>query len=502
MPAARTAGALRAGDLLQLGPHPKRSPFRSPLLVIAYALVLAGLAGCALTPSGTKLEQARLAEAGKPYEPKFEERELPELPAAPTWQEVLHRAFLANGDLEVAYFDWKAAVQRIEMASAYPNSNVSIGYSYMFSSERMKSFDRQTFTAGFDSSMNLSFPTKVVKKGEIALDEARATGERFRSAKFDLQRRVLTAWADYTLLAERLRIQREQIALTRMAADAVRARALAGGAQRDLLKTDVSLRTAEDSIKSMEAEVSASRAMLNGMLAREPDAVLEPPLVLPLPRPMPVSDDAVLAAAVDQNPELAALAHQVQGRTDALELARMQWIPDISPTAMFTGGVSQAVGAAFMLPTNIVEIRGGIREAEAMLRGSEAMMRQAKRDRTASLVATLVSLRNSERQAELFESNIIPLTERLLVNTRQAYASGSAMYGDLLEAQRTLLDAKLVVAQARAMREKQLAELEALMGTDIETLTNLTRPSPAIAESTTASIEPMATNHKESRHDR
>ncbi len=502
MPAARTAGAPRAGDFLQLGPRPARYPFRSPLLVTAYALALAGLAGCALTPSGTKPEQARLAEAGKPYEPKIEARELPELTDSPTWQDVLHRAFLANGDLEVAYFDWKAAVQRIEMASAYPNSNVSIGYSYMFSSERMKSFDRQSFSAGFDSSVNLSFPTKVIKKGEIALDDARATGERFRSAKFDLQRRVLVAWADYTLLAERLRIEREQIALTRMSADAVRARTLAGGAQRDLLKTDVSLRKAEDSIKSMEAELSASRAMLNGMLAREPNAALEPPLILPSPRPMPVSDDVVLAAAVDQNPELAALAHQVQGRTDALELARMQWIPDISPTAMFTGGISQAVGAAFMLPTNIVEIRGGIREAEAMLRGSEAMLRQTKRDRAASLVATLVTLRNSERQAELFGTSIIPLTERLLTNTRQAYASGSAMYGDLLEAQRTLLDAKLVVAQARAMRDKQLADLEALMGTDIETLSTAQHSAPATAESAAATTEPMVTSHQESRHDR
>ncbi len=490
MSAERTAGAPRDGERLRIGPCAARYALCSPAFVIACAVALSGFAGCELTPSGFKSEQARLAEAGGPVEPKGEERELPKLSAAPTWQDVLHRAFLANGDLEAAYFDWKAAVQRIEMASAYPNSNVSIGYSSMFSSERMKSFDRQTFSAGFDSSMNLSFPTKVVKKGEIALDEARATGERFRAAKFDLQRRVLVAWADYALLAERLRIGREQIALTRMSADAIRARAQAGGAQRDLLRTYVSVRAAEDSITSIEAELSASRAMLNGMLSREPGAVLDPPSAVPTPRPMSVGDDVLLAAAVDRNPELAALAHQVQGRTDALELARLRWIPDISPTAMFTGGVSQAFGAAFMLPTNVVEIRGGIREAEAMLRGSEAMLRQAKRDRAASLVATLVAFRNSERQADLFDTGIIPLTERLVTNTRQAYAGGSAMYGELLDAQRTLLDAKLVVAQARAMREKQLAELEALLGTDAEALT------------TAAVTEPTTAREQESRHDR
>ena len=169
--------------------HLRRNLLATMTLTIVGSVALTG---CALTPDGTKQEQAKLEEAGRPYEPPFGQRVLPELTASPTWREVLSRAFLANGDLEAAYFEWKAAVQRVEMASAYPNSNVQVGYSYMFSSEKMKTFDRQTFSFGFDPSMNLSFPTKVQQKGKVALDEARAAGERFRTAKFDLQRRVLS----------------------------------------------------------------------------------------------------------------------------------------------------------------------------------------------------------------------------------------------------------------------------------------------------------------------
>ena len=51
-----------------------------------------------------------MKEAGKPYSRPFEDRTLPDLPANPAWQDVLRRAFLANGDLEAAYFDWKAAL--------------------------------------------------------------------------------------------------------------------------------------------------------------------------------------------------------------------------------------------------------------------------------------------------------------------------------------------------------------------------------------------------------
>src|SRR5690242_5799301 len=91
------------------------------------------LGGCTLAPTGTREERARMDESGAAYSKPFPERALPELPASPTWRDVLRRAFLANGELESAYFDWKAAVERVDVASAWPNSRLMVGYSYTFS---------------------------------------------------------------------------------------------------------------------------------------------------------------------------------------------------------------------------------------------------------------------------------------------------------------------------------------------------------------------------------
>ena len=82
----------------------------------------------------------------------------------------------------------------------------------------------------------------------------------------------------------------------------------------------------------------------------------------------------------------------------------------------------------------------------------------------------LISLRNSHRQAELFERRILPATQRILDNLRSSYASGRTTYLDLIDAQRALLDVRLAVAEARTMREKRLAEVEMLAGVDVETL--------------------------------
>ncbi len=441
--------------------------------------LFSGLAsGCVLAPDGYDAERERATAAGAPYERPADERDLPELRARPPWREVLARAFAANGDLEAAYFEWRAAVERVEIAAGWPNTDLMPSFSYMFSDESMKAWDRTTVSLGFDASENLQLPVKTRKAAEVALAEARAAGERFRAAKFALQRQVLDAWLDLALAEARLHIARTDLELLRVVAGTAGPRVQAGGPQLDLVKADIEVREAENSVLNVEADARAMRAMLNGMLAREPDAPLEVAEELPDPRSLPVDDAEVLALGVDASPELAALVEQVAGREDALELARLMYLPNFNPFAGLTGSVSQMVGVSVMLPTTLPEIRGGINEARAMLSEARAMERQTRRDRAASFVAALVALRNSAREAQLFEEGVLPAAQLLADTTRQSYAAGSADLLELIDAQRTLLDVRLVIAEARVERERRVAEIEQLAGIDLETLHPLNEDRP------------------------
>src|SRR5688572_18701272 len=89
--------------------------------VAALTMIACLLSGCVLAPRAAKDERAAMRTAGKPYATTFEKRDLPELPPAPSWRDVLQRALLANGELEAAYYDWAAAVYRIDQAGSYPN---------------------------------------------------------------------------------------------------------------------------------------------------------------------------------------------------------------------------------------------------------------------------------------------------------------------------------------------------------------------------------------------
>jgi outer membrane protein TolC len=105
-----------------------------------------------------------------------------------------------------------------------------------------------------------------------------------------------------------------------------------------------------------------------------------------------------------------------------------------------------------------------------MLRESQAMLRQTRSDRAAAFVAALVMLRNAERQTRVFEETILPRAEQTLSSSRQAYTTATGSFIELIDAQRTLLDVRLLIVEARAEREKRLAELEELAGVDVETL--------------------------------
>jgi len=437
---------------------------------ISILVCLTLVAGCSLEPRATQDERERLAQAGKPYEPPFEKRTLPEVPTEPDWTDVLHRAFLANGDLEAAYFEWKAAVARVAPSAVWPNSNLQVGFDYAFGKGAMKGWGATTLTAGFDPAMMLTFPVKAEQAGKVALDSARAAGKRFEAAKFGLQQKVLTTWLDYALTAEKVRIQTENANLLKIVTEVAARRVQAGGPQQDLLKAQTEYELARNELANLTSELAGLRATLNGLLARPPEAVLTPPGKLPPPRALIRDDARLIAVAVRNNPELAALAHEVAGRDNAVELARLAYLPDFSPQISIQGNAQQAVGMMINLPTSLIKIRGAVSEAEANLRQSQAMLRQARADRAGQFVATLVALRNSERQAVLLESAIQPKARQLWEASEKAYSAANISFADLIDTQRTLLQVRLLIAEARTDREKRLAELESLAAVDVETL--------------------------------
>jgi hypothetical protein len=132
--------------------------------------------------------------------------------------------------------------------------------------------------------------------------------------------------------------------------------------------------------------------------------------------------------------------------------------------------MEQVAGMMVSLPTRIPIVLGAIREARAMLARAEAVQRQTTLERDADFTAVLAAVRDLERQGALVDARLLPAAERAVASARSGYETGTLGVDDLVDAEGVVLELRLLRAEAAAMRDTRLAELEALAGVDVETL--------------------------------
>lgn len=444
---------------------------RTSRMLIAF--VLSSLpGGCAIHPEGEKAERDRAAGAGKPFEKVFEERDLPPLAEDAPWQELLRHAFVANAEIEERYWEWRAALEEIPI-EASPKATAAFFFDHLLDGSSSATFwDRTTVAVGNDPMFNLPWPGKLATAGRIALERARAAGLRFEKAKFGLQEMLLESYYDWAILAERIRIQEANVALLDVIAQAAQGRTRAGDApQGELLKTQNERDLARSDLETSRSRLPGARARLNALLSRPLDAPLAPPAALPAPRRLAYGEGELLTLMAERNPELSALARDIEGQKEGIHLAKLEYIPEFGVSGSTDlGGVAESLAGMITMPLLRYEaLRAGVAMARAELRMAEARRRQARNDLAAEVVLDFHALRNAERQSALFGEQVLPRAQEIVATTRASYAGGQAPLVELLDSQRTVLDVRLMLAELGIEREKLLARLETLAAVDVET---------------------------------
>jgi outer membrane protein TolC len=453
-------------------------PNRDPSSLIALCLFVT-LSGCTVHPQGEQEERDAALRAGKPFEKAVAERTEPPLPDNPTTEDLVHYALLTNADLEQRYWNWRSAIEQIPQDGTQP-TNLAISGGTTINKGNL-SLDRTTLSAFNDPMADILWPEKISVAAKRALENARAAGMRFQKAKFDLRNKVLDAYYDYALNAELTRLEQSNAELLQTTAMVVEARNRAGTAgQPDVLKARNELDISRNDIASMQSQLPALRATVNALLNRDAIASLPVPAKLPTTRPIEYSDSQLLELAAKQNPELAALASEIKGRSDGIRLARLQYMPDFSLSASTDlAGIAQTLTGMVTVPLlRYQAINAAIAQAEANLKSTDAMRRQTRNDLNAQIVMDIATLRDADRQLDLFEHKILPRAGQVVTVSRSSYETGQSSLLDLLDAQRSLIAIQRLVANLKVLREKRMVDLEAIAATSLED----TRAHPATAQ--------------------
>lgn len=416
-------------------------------------------AACAISPAGEDDERARSDAAGTAYAKPYGERQLPPLSAPATLEECVARAMAGNGDLEQAWFEWRAALERVPQEGSQATT-LEIGAGFEWPGGGRSTFDRTTLTAGTDSTAMLEWPGKVADRARAAFLAARAAGYHYLQLRDELRARVVAAYLEFATLREEIAVRGAQAQLLAVAAALAEQRVASGAAaQAELLRLRTELDLARDAEASSRSREPGLRARLLALLGVDPTTPLD--VVVPEPRPFPYSDAQVFAHFREHNPELAEHALEVEAAQARLDVARQAWIPELSLSFDLVGSVSRMVAAGAALPfLRRDALRGLVREAEADLAALQAYRRQMGSTMAAGVVLELAALRNAERQVELFAARLVPRAVQAAALARSTYANGRGAFTDWLDAQRVALDVQLTLVRARSERERSVAELE------------------------------------------
>ena len=431
---------------------------------VALALAIA-LSACATRQSEHyEALRARL-EPGAPARPEADDplAGRTELTRAGLVELVLAR----NPDVAAAAAAARAALERFPQETAL--ADPMFGYA-----TRPRSFSSSEVDPAndFELSQAVPFPGKLALRGERALAEADAA-----ATNVDVTRLRLAALAsqlfDAYWRAERAReTNAEQRALLDEAHAAALARYSSGtGALSDALGAE----TERAMLLHGQIELESERTIL----AERISTLLHRPLGQALPAPPrelePVRSAheldpaALLSRALEQRPELRAIAAEVRAREAEVALARREFWPDFTLRAGYEGTwqedpLKPVVGVELNLPLQLGRRRAALAEADARLARDQSRARRLE-DRVRLEVATSVErLRESQHLLELSEERLLPAARDRAAAARASFSSGRTSLLELLDAERALRAAQQSAFEARAGLSTRRAELARAVG--------------------------------------
>jgi outer membrane protein TolC len=384
-------------------------------------------------------------------------------------EDYLQYASLNNANLKAMFEEWKAALEQIPQAKALPDPQMQYGY-----------YARQS-----DMQMNQMvgvmqmFPWfgKIDARTEAAAKSAEAAQQRYRGAQLTLFKEVKEGFYEYVYLGKATNIATENLELLRHFEEVARTKyTTAEAGQPDMIRAQVELARMEYVLSSLEQLREPVVSKLRSALTLPADTNL------PWPKQeefeaVPLDYEQLVTLLVQKNPELAGLNFEAMAAKSRIELAKKNFYPDIGVGVEWTefersGGMSGRDSVALMFQMNLPLWRdsysAGQRQAQAMAASIEHQKIDTENTLLAKAAQSYYDYNDSIRRIRLYRDTLIPKGEELLQASETAYKGGTIDFLSLIDSQRLLLDYYLSYQRALADNRQKLAELEMLVGTELD----------------------------------
>jgi outer membrane protein, heavy metal efflux system len=316
---------------------------------------------------------------------------------------------------------------------------------------------------------------KNLVRARIATADAVAAFEQARREQLNVLAKTRAAYFRLVNAHAQLELNRKNLVSLQQIAEVSRSRYEVGQATAaDALGGEVEASKLLESEQDILRNIATEQSQLNVLMNRDAFAPLGRPEETQISS-LSVSMEQARALALANRPEIKIALTKIKMEKARLELARRNWIPDPAVTvqtqryndsAQATSEVD--AGISFTVPwVNPGKYSAVVREAKENLAAVQRSFEQTNAESLGLLRDALQKVHTTKHHVDLFRDKLVPQAHQAFEANQFAYETGKATFLEWITAQRNLRDLEAMGQQHIADYYSALAELEAVVGADL-----------------------------------
>lgn len=388
---------------------------------------------------------------------------------ASSLEECIALALKQNPLLLSSFEQYRASLARINQAKALPQPSLDFDSDLQPNIFNFK--DAGESYLGF--SQTVEFPGKRLLRGKIASRESDEILSEIDLLKLDITFQVKQAFYSLLLAQEKIKYAQQDLELSRDFLNKAELKQAAGDvAKVEVLRALVEASKAANAVKVAQNEKRLAAAMLNFLLGRKKYEPIE--VRGEIKRPFVTLEvEELRQRAFSFRPEIKRINFALERETLKKKQAYMSYLPnfDIGISQHRLAGEQKTWDFTVSLPIPIFfwqPKKGEIAEAEANI---ESLKREADHLKNAISLEVEEAYTNAStasNQIRLFEEEILNQAEEVYNMFLFSFQEGEIGGIELIEARRTLIEARKAYADALYNYNLTIAALEKSVGQTLE----------------------------------
>jgi len=383
--------------------------------------------------------------------------------------QALTMALIQNPELAAFSWERRAGEARTLQAGLFPNPEVEIEFENVGGSNDQTAFDAAETTISLNQLIELG--GKRTKRVKMATLENTVEKWDYESKRLDVFTQTTKAFVEVLTTQKRLALAEDVVQLSKRVFETVSERVKAGKVPPlEETKSRVVLSTRRIERERARRQLKSSRKGLAAIWGSVTPKFTRAGGDLEVIREIPTLEQVI--QRLYHNPDLARWKTEIASRQANIAVEKAGRIPDLAVNAgvrRFEERDDIAFVFGLSLPLPLFDRRQGlILEAQHQLTKTREDQRAIKIRLESSLSQTHQILSASYLEALSLKNDVLPAAQLAFDVAREGYQHGKFGYLDVLDAQRTLFEAKAQYIDSLGAYHQLMAEMERLIGQNNE----------------------------------